>query len=233
MNRQLHGVGGLLLFLLGSPRRGFACEDRERCLGLRIFETSRQFAGSAPRPRLGLELVETASSTPTDSRGRSNLCSFLLLLLVVLVSPVAVHAQSSSGIRVIEESAIPYAGFLSRANFDQRFPGQMKSGPADLDSGWYVIYEHESLSYYFGPILLESTGQDYLEQLRKTVDAAVQQRPTITDYRLELSFEPSASASQGSENDSDSEDPDSDYGSPPPPEPSTDIWTLIRGVFGF
>ena len=93
-------------------------------------------------------------------------------------------AQSASEIRVIEESAIPYAGFLSKANFDQRFPGQTKPSPADLDSGWYVIYEHESLSYYFGPILLESTGKDYFAQLTQTVEAAVQQRPTITDYRL-------------------------------------------------
>ena len=153
---------------------------------------------------------------------------------MVLLSPVAAFAQSTSGIRVIEESAIPYAGFLSKANFDQRFPGQMKSSPADLDSGWYVIYEHESLSYYFGPILLESTGQDYLEQLTQTVEAAVQQRPTIMDYRLELSFEPSTSASEGSDSDSaESENPESGYGSPPPtPPPSTNIWSLIRGIFG-
>lgn len=138
-------------------------------------------------------------------------------------------AQTASEIRVIEESAIPYAGFLSKANFDQRFPGEMKSGPADLDSGWYVIYGHESLSYYFGPILLESTGKDYLAQLTKTVEAAVQQRPTITDYRLELSFEPSeASTSESSE----STDPESGYGSPPPPPPPSSFWSLVRSIFG-
>ena len=212
-------------------RRGFACEDRERSLGPHIFETSRQFAGAAPRPTLGLEPVETATSTPTDCRGPKLWNSFLLLL-VVLLSPVAAFAQSSSGIRVIEESAIPYAGFLSKANFDQRFPGQMKSGPADLDSGWYVIYEHESLNYYFGPILLESTGKDYLEQLTETVEAAVLQRPTIADYRLELSFEPSAASSASENSESDTESSESGYGSPPPPAPSSSIWTLIRGIFG-
>ena len=162
---------------------------------------------------------------------RLNILGVLLLLLLGSVSGIA---QSSSGIRVIEESAIPYAGFLSKAEFDQRFPGEMKAGPADLDSGWYVIYEHESLNYYFGPILLESTGKDYLEQLTETVEAAVLQRPTIADYRLELSFEPSAasSASDGSESESDSENSESGYGSPPPPAPSSSIWTLIRGIFG-
>ena len=199
-------------------RRGFACEARERPPGAGIFEASRSFAGAA-------------SSTPTKWCRRSQIWSSFLLLLVVLLSPADVCAQSASGTRVIEESAIPYAGFLSKANFDQRFPGQMKTIPADLDSGWYVIYEHESLNYYFGPILLESTGKDYLEQLTQTVDAAVQQRPTITDYRLELSFEPSTSASEGSESDS-SESAESGYGSPPPPPPSTDIWRLIRSIFG-
>ncbi|MFQ3226511.1 MAG: hypothetical protein ACI8Z5_002783 [Lentimonas sp.] len=161
---------------------------------------------------------------PNRSQTRS-----ALLLFVVLLSPVSVFAQSAAGIRVIEESAIPYAGFLSEANFNQRFPGKMKSAPAELDSGWYVIYEHESLSYYFGPILLESTGKDYLGQLTQTVEAAVQERPTITDYRLELSFEPSESST--SESQSEDESAESGYGSPPPP-PSTDIWSLIRSIFG-
>lgn len=144
----------------------------------------------------------------------------------------SLFAQNTSGIRVIEESAISYAGFLSKANFDKRFPGQIKASPAELDSGWYVIYEHESLSYYFGPILLESTGQDYLAQLTQTVDAAVQQRPTITDYRLELSFEPSETSTV--ESSESAEESESDYGSPPPPPPpSFDIWSLVRRVFGF
>ena len=154
-------------------------------------------------------------------------------VVLSLLAASCLFAQDSSGIRVIEESAIPYAGFLSKASFDQRFPGKMKSGPADLDSGWYVIYEHESLSYYFGPILLESTGKDYLGQLTQTVEAAVQQRPTITDYRLELSFEPSeTSSAEGAEHPEESES--NNYGSPPPPPPPAfDIWSLIRSVFGF
>ena len=147
----------------------------------------------------------------------------------------SLFAQNTSGIRVIEESAISYAGFLSKANFDQRFPGQIKASPAELDSGWYVIYEHESLSYYFGPILLESTGQDYLAQLTQTVEDAVQQRPTITDYRLELSFEPSeTSTAESAESSESSEESESNYGSPPPPPPPAfDIWSLVRSVFGF
>jgi hypothetical protein len=155
------------------------------------------------------------------------------LILVLLIGSANGVAQSVSEVRVIEESAISYTGFLSKARFDQRFPGQIKAGTADLYSGWYVIYKHESLSYYFGPILLESTGQDYLEQLTQTVEAAVQQRPSITDYRLELSFEPSTSAGEGSESESsESEDSERGYDSPPPPQPPSNIWSLMRSIFG-
>jgi len=150
------------------------------------------------------------------------------LILVLLIGSVSGVAQSVLEIRVIEESAISYTGFLSKARFDQRFPGQIKAGPAELDSGWYVIYEHESLSYYFGPILLESTGQDYLKQLTQAVDAAVQQRPSITDYRLELSYEPSIS-----ESESESESEKSGNGSPLPPPPPSNFWSIVRSVFGF
>lgn len=152
------------------------------------------------------------------------------LILVLLIGSVECVAQSVSEIRVIEESAISYTGFLSKARFDQRFPGQIKSGPAELDSGWYVIYEHERLSYYFGPILLESTGKDYLAQLTQTVDAAVQQRPSITDYRLELSFEPTTSGSQ--ESGSEQSDSEGNGGSPPPPPPPSSFWILLRSIFG-
>jgi hypothetical protein len=152
------------------------------------------------------------------------------LLLVLLIGSVNGVAQSVSEIRVIKESAISYAGFLSKARFDKRFPGQMKAGPTELDSGWYVIYKHESLSYYFGPILLESTGQDYLAQLTKTVEAAVQQRPSIADYRLELSFEPSEVAESESSRSSESDNAESGDSTPPPA--SFDIWRFVRSVFG-
>lgn len=150
------------------------------------------------------------------------------LVLVLLIGSVNGFAQNPSGIRVIEETAIPYTGFLSKANFDRRFPGQWKSGPDELDRGWYVIYAHEHLNYYFGPILLESTGKDYLAQLTRIVEAAVLQRPSITVYRLELSFEPSLLPSS-----SGSKHAESEIGTDsPPPSATFNIWNLVRRIFG-
>lgn len=155
--------------------------------------------------------------------GRGWIC-----LLGGLLFPLVLSAA-----RVIEASAIPFTAFLPKADFDQRYPGEEVTDLSKLSPGWYVIYEHESLSYYFGPILLQSTGQDYLSQLSKTVDEAVAQRPSIEGYRLELSYEPSqshSSSSASSEDKPKSSPPANAPGSPPPP-PS--IWSFFRRLFGF
>lgn len=159
------------------------------------------------------------------------------LLLLFLLFPFLV--QADSGIRVIDESAIPYMEFLSKKEFDQRFPGQIKSERANLESGWYVIYSHESLNYYFGPILLESTGRDYLGQLKKTVEAAVEQRPDIQGFQLALSHEPSTGMSESSGNSSNPDDGAEEKvgagnGESPgeAPQPSG-VWGFIRRIFGF
>lgn len=138
------------------------------------------------------------------------------------------------GVRVIEESAIPYTKFLSKADFDKRFPGEVVTDLTQLDTGWYVIYEHESLSYYFGPILLESIGEDYLAQLKETVDEAVAQRPSIEGYRLELSYEPSASSSGSSSSSSEPPaEPSTPNSMPPQPQPKPSFWSFVKSIFGF
>ncbi|MGK0176215.1 MAG: hypothetical protein ACJAT5_000662 [Lentimonas sp.] len=159
------------------------------------------------------------------------------LVSLICLFPCPVQAQSDAGIRIIDESAINYLEFLSKADFDQRFPGQIKSDSADLESGWYVIYAHQDLNYYFGPILLESTGQDYLTQLTQIVDAAVGQRPSIEGYQLGLSYEPSGDSSGSSRSSGSSgDDPDGsgvgDEQQPGAPLPPSGFWGFIRRVFG-
>lgn len=151
-------------------------------------------------------------------------------LLLVLLLPLTANAA----VRVIEAGAIPFIAFLAKADFDQRYPGEQVDDLSKLKPGWYVIYEHESLSYYFGPVLLESTGRDYLAQLTETVEAAVAQRPSIQDYRLELSYEPSQSnaSSPSTGGESDPANPSPGTGSPQP-APKASIWNFFRRLFGF
>lgn len=147
---------------------------------------------------------------------------WLFLLPVVL---------QAAPIRVIEETAITYMSFLSKADFDQRFPGETIPDLSKLDTGWYVIYEHESLNYYFGPILLESIGEDYLAKLSEIVEAAVAQRPSIQNYRLELSYEPSNSnADRGTEPPLESSTPNP---LPPQAPPQPSFWGFLKKIFGF
>ena len=122
---------------------------------------------------LACELLRIASVVRSFGREQ-------VFVLLCLVLPALLQARP---IRVINEAAIPFAGFLSKVDFDQRYPGDLFDDSAKIDTGWYVIYEHESLNYYFGPILLESIGKDYLDQLSEIVEVAVMQRPSIQDYR--------------------------------------------------
>ena len=151
-----------------------------------------------------------------------------LILWTLSFSSVALAATP---VRMIGESAIPFTSFLSKAEFDQRFPGKIIEDATTLPSGWYVIYAHESLNYYFGPILLRSTGEDYLAQLQETVEAAVAQRPSIQDYRLELSYEPSTPPSDSGE--PAAEESSTPNSVPPQPQAPPTIWSFLKRIFSF
>ena len=153
------------------------------------------------------------------SFGRRQVFALLLLIL-----PALLQARP---IRVIDEAAIPFAGFLSKVDFDHRYPGDLFDDSAKIDTGWYVIYEHESLNYYFGPILLESIGKDYLDQLLEIVEVAIMQRPSIQDYRLELSYEPNASSFESKSTEPSTQNP------PPQALPKTSFWSFVKKVFGY
>ena len=167
---------------------------------------------------LACELLRIARGV--RSFGREQVFALLFLVL-----PALLQARP---IRVINEAAIPFAGFLSKVDFDQRYPGDLFDDSAKIDTGWYVIYEHESLNYYFGPILLESIGKDYLDQLSEIVEVAVMQRPSIQDYRLELSYEPSASSFESKNTQPSTQDP-----LPPQAPPKPSFWSFVKKLFGY
>jgi len=177
------------------------------------------------------ELARAPTTRPgIRRRGQAHVGHFTRTPLLIALAFLCATLRAAP-LRVIEETAIPFAAFLSKADFDQRYPGKIVDAPSKLDTGWYVIYAHESLNYYFGPMLLESTGEDYLAQLTETVEAAVAQRPSIRDYRLELSYEPSvSSADPGGEAPAEPSLPNP---LPPPPEPRPGFWGFIKKIFGF
>ena len=167
-----------------------------------------------------------------------SLREFQVVFWVVLF--LFVPQMVSADLRVIDETAIPFTGFLSKSEFDKRYPSEIKADRSKLDPGWYVIYQHHALNYTFGPILLEATGQDYLEELKKIVEAAAAQRPCIEDYRLELSYEPnpamqgSGRESVGSSGGSPSSESNGDSGNGTTSESdASSIWDFFRGLVGW
>ena len=167
---------------------------------------------------LACELLRVTRAVKSFGRGQ-------VFALFFLVLPALLQARP---IRVINEAAIPFVGFLSKVDFDQRYPGELLDDFAKIGTGWYVIYEHESLNYYFGPILLESIGKDYLDQLSEIVEVAVMQRPSIQDYRLELSYEPNASSFESKSTKPSTQDP-----LPPQAPPKPSFWSFVKKLFGY
>ena len=146
-----------------------------------------------------------------------------VVVLLLCGAAMGLQAVPAASIRVIEPAAIPYMRFLSKAEFDQRYPGQELETTAALKPGWYVSYVHESLNYYFGPVLLQATGADYKAQLETLVTAAVAQRPSIEDYELALTYEQQL----------ESEEPAVEPKPQVAPEPlETGFWGFVRRVFG-
>ena len=155
-----------------------------------------------------------------------------MLAVVHLVAVGGASAETDGPLRVIEETAIPFTSFLGKEEFDERFPGERVPSVRELETGWYVVYRHEALNYHFGPVLLESTGRDYLGQLRATVEAAVERRPSITGYVLQLRYLPDQPPP-----DADSPEPGDapppGGGGPPPAQPPGGLFEFLRRLFGF
>lgn len=163
-------------------------------------------------------------------RVRARLCGWIAVLFLGISSlPLPLSA-----VRVIEASAIPFTAFLPKGEFDQRFPGEHIEDLSSLEPGWYVRYKHESLNYYFGPTLLRSTGEDYLAELKKILEAAVAQRPSIQGYELTLSYEPSVGADSNAQRPSSPENaPSAPAAGAPASAPPSVLWGWIRRIFGF
>lgn len=151
-----------------------------------------------------------------------------ILLGLQLALPLA------AAVRVIDETAIPYTGFLRKAEFDQRFPGELHDDPSALQSGWYVVYTHQALQYCFGPIALESTGRDYFEQLEVIVGQAVDQRPGLADHtlRLEKAPFPAGGFPPPGAQPSDPDQAPAQEKNPAGKQEGFSLWRMIKGWFG-
>jgi hypothetical protein len=149
--------------------------------------------------------------------------------LLLLFSAATVHADGLP--RLLPPQAIAFSEFLSKAEFDQRFPGEAVSDPATVRQGWYVRYQHESLEYWFGPLRFAATAEDYATSLRRIVAEAVAQRPELASHSITvLALPTSEAASPNDPAEPVPEEPVADNGVPPPPPPEP-WWQRLLGIF--
>lgn len=76
--------------------------------------------------------------------------------------------------------SIFYIGEMSQNDFRSLYPGKVISGPEqELSEGYYLVYEHESLFYFFGPAKNPSLLSGYKEVLDNIVVQVKNKRPSL------------------------------------------------------
>jgi hypothetical protein len=163
---------------------------------------------------------------------RTHAISRRLLLALVLLPLLVGLGLAHGGPRLLPPEAIAFSGFLSKAEFDERFPGRIIEDTATLPQGWYVRYQHEALVYLFGPVRFAATAEDYAASLRRIVSDAVRQRPELANHEIAVIALPDDTDSDTSPSRPDSEPRDSRAGGPPqPPPPPEPWWQRLLGIF--
>ncbi len=119
----------------------------------------------------------------------------LYAVATALLLAALAHAQNQMVI-VYPVEAISDSAVLSRAEFDKRYPGIDATQFGLTDEGWYVRYQHEMLTYLYGPILDVNDARRQKMQLEEVRLSLVLKRPTLSSSKIDIvKFEFSATPS--------------------------------------
>lgn len=161
------------------------------------------------------------------------LARLLLTILLPLTSLTLLDASS----RILPTRAINYTRYLNKQDFDSMFPGTvLKPGETPQASGYYVVYQHENLIYYFGPETSEIAAELYLEDLDKVVGMVQSKRATLQSAITDIQKFP-RDITPPQTNASNNSHPDHpnvpNNPSRQPSEPPTPWWEKVLKIFGF
>ncbi len=108
-------------------------------------------------------------------------------LIVMAAAVLFAHAASAvSGGRVLPVEAIDASATMRAADFHEAFPG-VKASPEVLGvPGYFVVYEHENLRYYFGPVNGFGEARVWEDRLLAIREEVVAQRPALATSRVYL-----------------------------------------------
>lgn len=111
--------------------------------------------------------------------------SLYSLLILLLASAGAAHAQQEK-IIVFPVEAIADSAKLKRDQLLERYPGIDVTAYGLADEGWYVRYQHELLTYLYGPI----DDLEYARRQKKLLEeirlSAVLKSPTLSSSTVSI-----------------------------------------------
>ncbi|MCC5804979.1 MAG: hypothetical protein JJU00_01505 [Opitutales bacterium] len=141
---------------------------------------------------------------------------------------VVVTAAAVSGGRVLPVEAIDASATMRAADFNEAFPG-VRATPDVLGvPGYFVVYEHENLRYYFGPVNGFGEARVWEDRLLAIRGDVVAQRPALATSRVYLyRFDYERSRAWSARHETSEAPPESAAGDVPstpggetPPEPT-------------
>lgn len=97
---------------------------------------------------------------------------------------LALSAAWVFGGRVLPVEAIEAAETLPAPEFHAAFPGVRASPDVLGVPGFFVVYEHESLRYFFGPVKNFGEARVWEDRLLEIRDDVIRQRPALEVSRV-------------------------------------------------
>ena len=106
------------------------------------------------------------------------------LPLLVVIFGQGLHLPAAEQILPIE--AIDASGQLDVNQFRAQFPGVEASPEALGAQGIFVVYEHEKLRYFFGPVVEVKEARDWEDRLLDIRAEVVAARPSLDSSKVYL-----------------------------------------------
>ena len=103
-----------------------------------------------------------------------------LYVLVLFLFPLISHAKRL----ILPVEAIESSRWLNAKAFKMLYPGIDIEGTLPDEIGWYIQYEHEKLSYFFGPLRQEKDANTFKRDLEKIHQDVVAKRPSLANGNI-------------------------------------------------
>ncbi len=95
-------------------------------------------------------------------------------------------ASAAFGGRVLPVEAIDASATMRAADFHEAFPGVQASPEVLGVPGFFVVYEHEHLRYFFGPVNAFGEARVWEDRLLAVRSDVIEQRPALASSRVYL-----------------------------------------------